>query len=320
MPSGHVLPDYRIVVVGSGAVGGYYGAKLAYMGRDVHFLIRNEEDRAAIRRFGLQIKSREGNLRIAKVRAYSSTEEIGPADLVLIALKATSNEALTALIPPLLKPETVLLTLQNGLGNEEFLAEHFGAGRVLGGLCFVCLNRTTPGVIEHQGYGRVTLGEHGGHPLPRTHDIAWEFKRCGVPTHVAADLATERWRKLVWNIPFNGMTILASAQSGRTITTADLLADDSLSYLTRRLMDEVIATANRLGRPIPADFSALQFKRTAEMGAYHPSSLLDYLAGRPVELEAIWGEAYRHAFNAGIDAGRLETLYYLLRRLTQTTR
>jgi 2-dehydropantoate 2-reductase len=320
MRSTHVLPNFRIAVVGSGAVGGYYGAKLAYLGRDVHFLVRGEEERATLKRFGLQVKSREGNFRVAKVNAHASTADIGPVDLVLIALKATANDAIPALIPPLLKSETVLLTLQNGLGNEEFLAERFGAERVMGGLCFVCLNRTAPGVIEHQGYGNVTLGEHARYPLPRTHDIAWEFKRCGVPSHVTADLATERWRKLVWNIPFNGLTILASAQAGRPMTTADILADDSLSYLCRRLMDEVISTANRLGHAIPTDFSALQMKRTAEMGAYRPSSLLDYLGARPVELEAIWGEAHRRAFNAGIDAGRLETLYYLLRQICSTIR
>ena len=296
-------------------MGGYYGAKLAYMGRDVHFFIRNEEERAAIRRFGLRVKSKEGNFRVAKAQVYASTEDIGPCDLVIVAIKATANDALPSLLPPLIKPDTVLLTLQNGLGNEEFLAEHFGAERVIGGLCFVCLNRTGPGVIEHQGYGAVTLGEFGRYPEPRTHDIGWEFKRCGVTARVVADLATERWRKLVWNIPFNGLTLLASIgrAAGSEATVADILADSSLRYLAGRLMDEVIAVANRLGHAIPADFAALQIKRTLEMGPYRPSTLLDFLAGRSLELEAIWGEPYRRAFNAGIDAGRLESLYYLLK-------
>ncbi len=320
MRSTHHLPNLRIAVVGTGAVGGYYGAKLAYYGRDVHFLIRSEEERGAIRRFGLQIKGKKESFRVAKVQVHASTAEIGPCDLVLIALKATANDALTELLPPLLGPETLLLTLQNGLGNEEFLAERFGADRVLGGLCFVCLNKTAPGIIEHQGYGNVALGEFSGYPLPRTHDVAWEFKRCGVTARVVADLAEARWRKLVWNIPFNGVTLLATAQrppGTPPVSTADVLADGALAYLTRRLMDEVIAAARKLGHAIPSDFADLQLKRTAEMGAYLPSTLLDHLARRPIELEAIWGEPYRQAFNAGAEVGRLETCYHLLRRLTR---
>ena len=318
MPSTHVLPRLRIAVVGAGAVGGYYGAKLAYYGRDVHFLIRSEQERVAVKRFGLQVKTRQGNFRVAKVQSHATTAEIGPCDLVLIALKATANAALPDLLPPLIGPQTLLLTLQNGLGNEEFLAEHFGAERVLGGLCFVCLRKTAPGVIEHQGHGNVALGEFSGFPLPRTHDIAWEFKRCGVAARVVAELAEARWRKLVWNIPFNGVTLLATAQrpvGAPPISTADLLADDALAYLARRLMDEVIAAARKLGHAIPADFADLQFKRTAEMGAYLPSTLLDHLAGRPIELEAIWGEPYRQAYNAGAEVGRMEACLQLLRAL-----
>ncbi len=317
-PSTHVLPRHRIAVVGTGAVGGFYGAKLAYFGREVHFLIRSEEERTAVKRFGLRVKSREGNFRVAKTLAHASTESIGPCDLVLIAVKATANDALPALLAPLLRPDTVLLTLQNGLGNEEFQAERYGAERVLGGLCFVCLNKTAPGVIEHQGYGAISLGEHAGYPLPRTHDIAWEFKRCGINARVVADLAEARWRKLVWNIPFNGLTVLATARRGPgapPVSTAELLADPDLAYLARRLADEVIAAARKLGHAIPSDFADLQFKRTAEMGRYLPSTVLDFAAGRPLELEAIWGEAYRRAFNAGAEVGRLETLYYLLRNL-----
>ena len=133
---------------------------------------------------------------------------------------------------------------------------------------------------------------------------------------MTADLAEARWRKLVWNVPFNGLTILADARrppGTPPFSTADLLADDSLSYLARRLMDEIIAAAHRLGHAIPTDFPDLQLKRTANMGAYLPSTLLDFRAGRPLELEAIWGEPYRRAFNVGAEVGRMETLYHLLR-------
>jgi 2-dehydropantoate 2-reductase len=126
-------PNFRIAIVGSGAVGSYYGAKLAYFGRDVHFLVRS--GLKEIRRFGIQVRAKKEGFRLAKAHAYATPEEIGPSDLVLVALKATSNEDLCVLVPPLLHEKTIILTLQNGLGNEEFLARNFGAERVIGSGC-----------------------------------------------------------------------------------------------------------------------------------------------------------------------------------------
>jgi 2-dehydropantoate 2-reductase len=149
----------RIAIVGSGAIGSYYGAKLAHGGKNVHFLMRG--DLGEIRRCGLCVRGKGENFRVAKVDCYDSTEEIGPCDLVLIAVKATSNADLVDLVPPLLHQRTVLLTLQNGLGNEEFLAAHFGAERILGGLCFICLNRISRTVVERYNYGDIVIGEYG---------------------------------------------------------------------------------------------------------------------------------------------------------------
>lgn len=304
----HTLPKYRIAVVGAGAIGGYYGAKLANAGRDVHFLMRG--DLRERRRAGLRIRGKAENIRLAKLNCYNTTMEIGPCDLVLIALKATSNADLPEIIPPLLHERTMLLTLQNGLGNEEFLAAHFGAERVLGGLCFVCLNRVSPGVIEHYDVGRVVLGEYGGYPLPRTHDVSWEFKRAGVVCSVAENLGLERWRKLVWNIPFNGLSVTADG-----IDTAAILADEELRATALALMDEVIAAANRCGFPLPTDVALDQMKRTATLGAYKPSTLIDFEAGRPLEIEAIWGEPLRRATAAGAQMPELERLHQRLKQI-----
>jgi 2-dehydropantoate 2-reductase len=292
---------FRIAVVGSGAIGCYYGAKLASCGRDVHFLMRGDVEE--ISQFGLSLRSKEGNLQVAAVKHYPSTGEIGPCDLVLIAVKATSNADLLELIPPLLHQKTMLLTLQNGLGNEEFLAEHFGGDRVLGGLCFVCLNRVSRGVIEEYGQGHLSIGEFKGGPLPRTHDVVWEFKQCGVDCRVLDNLLLERWRKLVWNVPFNGLTITAGG-----IDTAAILADDRLRGLTLALMAEVIAAANACGYALPAAAAAEQIKRTEAMGAYKPSTLVDFEAGRPLEIEPIWGEPLRRATAAGALTPRWQEL------------
>ena len=304
----HLPPSFRIAVVGSGAIGCYYGAKLAYYGRNVHFLMRGEV--AEIRRFGLQIRGKGENLRVAKVHHHASTEEIGPCDLVLVAVKATSNGDLLKLIPPLLHHKTMLLTLQNGFGNEEFLAENFGAARVLGGLCFVCLDRVSRGVIECYDHGRLAIGEFNRYPQPRTHDVAWEFKRCGVVCGVVENLAFERWRKLVWNIPFNGLSLAAGG-----IDTAAILSDDHLRSECLALMNEVIAAANKCGFPLPAATALEQMRRAESMGAYKPSTLSDFQAGRPLEVEAIWGEPLRRAADAGASVPRLQELYEKLKTM-----
>jgi 2-dehydropantoate 2-reductase len=303
-----MAPSFRIAVVGAGAIGCYYGAKLAYFGRDVHFLMRGDVEE--IRRFGLRLRGKGENLRVAKVHRHTSTEEIGPCDLVLVAVTATSNGDLLKLIPPLLHETTMLLTLQNGLGNEEFLAKNFGPERVLGGLCFICLNRVSCGVIEQSGPGHVMIGEYNRWPQPRTHDVAWEFKRCGVVCRVVENLALERWRKLVWNIPFNGLSITAGG-----IDTAIILSDHHLRSECLALMDEVIAAANKCGFSVPAAAGVEQLKRTESMGAYKPSTLVDFQAGRPLEVEAIWGESLRQAAAAGTSTPRLQELYEKLKTL-----
>jgi 2-dehydropantoate 2-reductase len=302
------VKNFRIGVVGSGAIGSYYGGKLAAAGRDVHFLMRG--DLSEIRRIGLRIRGPGEEVHVAKVNCYNSTKEIGPCDLVLIALKATSNDVIVDLVPPLLHQGTILMTLQNGLGNEEFLAQHFGAERVMAGLCFICLIRSSRTMVERADDGHINIGEFNRPPLPRTHEIAAEFKDCGIECGVVEDLALERWRKLVWNIPFNGLSILAGGAD-----TAAILADAALRRSTMALMEEVIEAANRCGFALEKSAAAEQMKRTETMGAYKPSTLLDFEAGRPLEIEAIWGEPLRRAEAAGAHVPRMELTYSLLKHV-----
>jgi 2-dehydropantoate 2-reductase len=300
--------NLRIAIVGSGAIGSYYGAKLAYGGSDVHFLMRGEL--SEVRQKGLYVRGKDENFRAAKANFYNSTKEIGACDLVFIAAKTTSNPDLVDLIPPLLHERTMLLTLQNGLCNEEFLAEHFGAERVLGGLCFICLNRISRIEIECHDDGHILIGEYGRKPSERTHAIASQFSVCGIKCSVATDLALERWRKLVWNIPFNGLSILAGG-----IDTASILADEPLYRVTLALMDEVIETANKCGHALESLAAREQIKRTQKMGQYKPSTLLDWEAGKPLEIEAIWGEPLRRAAAAGANTPGLQIVYALLKSL-----
>ncbi len=292
-------PALAIAIVGSGSVGGYYGARLASVAA-VSFLMRR--DLAAVRERGLTIHSIAGDLHLDPVRAFATTREIGPADLVIVALKTTANEALPDLLPPLLRPGTILLTLQNGLGNEAFLSRHFPAHPVLGGLCFVCINRGKPGVIHHLAHGRVEMGAFS-HPETLA-PVAELFVRAGLDCRVLPDLGLARWRKLVWNVPFNGLSIAAGG-----LDTQQILADPVLLARTRVLMGEIIGVAGALGHAIDPAFAEANIRGTLEMGPYQPSSLVDFLAGQAVEVEAIWGAPLREAKRLGHAVPELESLY-----------
>jgi 2-dehydropantoate 2-reductase len=245
------------------------------------------------------------------VAAFGSTGEIGPVGLVMVTLKTTANGELARLLPPLLGPSTAILTLQNGLGSDEQIAALFGAERVMGGLAFIATTRTAPGEVTCYHPGSIALGEFGRPPQERTRTLAAQFEAAGVKARVVDDLSKARWRKLVWNIPFNGLAISAGG-----VATDRLCADPLLTAEVHALMREVQFAAARLGFVIPDKFLQQQFDVTLPMGAYRPSSLVDFLAGREVEVEAIWGEPLRRAQAAGASVPRLEKLYASLKKLT----
>jgi len=318
----------KIAIVGCGAVGSYYGGKLAHAGQEVHFLLRSDYEQ--VRRRGVFIRSPQGDFRV-KPKCAISTNEIGPCELVLIGLKMTANDQFPKLLPPLVNRATAVMTLQNGLGNEEQLAQLFPAEQILGGLCFVCLNRLEPGVIHHIDHGLVIIGEYGRFPEPRTHDLASMFRAAGIPCKVTENLAHARWEKLVWNIPFNGLGVASAAgyealRSVRTstqipyavgpcLTTDRLLSDPKWEQVVRELMLEVIAVARALGFDVPLELADKQIERTRTMGAYKASTLIDFERGQPLELESLFFRPLRQARQAGVAVPRLERLGEVLQEL-----
>jgi 2-dehydropantoate 2-reductase len=325
----------KVAVVGPGAVGSYYGAKLARAGHEVHFLLRSDYDQ--VRRHGVKILSPEGDFNI-RPKCAKTPEQIGAVDLVLISVKTTANDQLAQLLPPLVRARTALLTLQNGLGNEEVLAKLFPIEQIMGGLCFVCLNRLEPGVIQHIAHGNIEMGEFQRWPEPRTHDIASAFRHAGIPCRVRDNLERAHWEKLVWNIPFNGLCVASCAgtatklfpslgvsvrlspkpRSEECLTTDKLLADPDWFRVVRALMGEIITAGKALGHRIPEDLAGELIEKTRIMGAYRPSTLIDFQRGLPVELEALFHEPLRRAHLEGIDLPQLSRLYGILKYLSVT--
>jgi 2-dehydropantoate 2-reductase len=298
-----------VAVVGAGAIGLYYGGRLAAAGEDVRFLAR--ADYSTLVKDGLRVESVHGDFALPQVRALRTPEEIGPVDLVIVAWKATSNHLLGRVLAPLLHADTQVLTLQNGLGNCECVAEVTGPERVLGGLCFVCINRIAPGRVQHSAAGKVAIGEWYPGVPGRAAEIARRFKAAGVPAAAVDNLGQAQWEKLVWNIPFNGLSV---AEGG--VTTDVLLASPAIEGEIRALMAEVIAAARALGFPLGDELIDFHVERTRPMGPYRTSSMIDFVAGREIEVGPIWQEPLRQATAAGIAMPHTEDL---LRRILAVT-
>lgn len=298
----------KIGVIGAGAIGLYFGARLQQAGHEVSFLLRRDYD--AIRRNGLTVHSVNGGFHLPQVHGVQRPEEIGPVDLVLVAVKTFDNERLAELVGPLLQQGTAVLTLQNGLGNEELLAELFGAERVLGGVAIIGANRGEPGVVHHLALGSIRIGEYTGGLSERTAQLATLFNAAGIPCEAAADLRQVRWEKLIWNIPFNGLCTLLQQTPGR------LLAHPPSRTLVAEIMTEVIHGANAQGllEPIPvAEMVATQLEKTGQHTAnYRPSTMIDRIEGRPLELESIFLIPLQHAARQGVQMVRVGMLYALL--------
>jgi 2-dehydropantoate 2-reductase len=316
----------KIAVVGCGALGSYYGAVLCRSGHEVHFLLRSDYD--AVRQSGVAVYSPNGDFNV-RPNCARDPSEIGAAELVLIGLKTTANDVLPRLLPPLIGPDTAVLTLQNGLGNEAAIASLVGAGKTLGGLCFVCLNRVAPGQIQHIAHGTVIMGEYGRPSQARTHRIAAAIAASGPPCSVTEDLAAAHWEKLVWNIPFNGLGVAGSAgleavergrmdpdrKPGPCLTTDHLLDNGRWEKLVRELMIETIRAAQALGLAVSDAAAERQMDRTRNMGAYKASTLIDFERGQDLELESIFLEPLRQAEKAGVSCPRLTKLCDVLKEL-----
>lgn len=297
----------RIAVIGSGALGLYYGALLQRAGNDVSFLMRRDFD--AVSRGGLTVTSPSGDFRLERVKAFRRTEEMGEVDLLLVGLKTFDNDRLVELCRPLMKGTTAVLTLQNGLGNEPLLAAAFGAERVLGGVAFLGANRGEPGTVHHLGKGHIRLGEARPGLTPRAKELAALFVAAGVRCEPVADLARARWEKLVWNIPFNGLCALTGQ------TTDRLLAHAPTRQEVVGIMHEVIAGANAQGLTAPIDRDgcvAEMMAQTVGLGVYRPSMMIDREEGRPLELGSIYAIPLAEAAARGVELTRVRMLHALL--------
>ena len=300
------LDDPVIAVIGAGAVGGYYGARLIQHGHRVHLL--TPRDCQFIRQTGMQIHSRDGDFSLAakQINVYDDPRDMPKADLVVVTLKTTANDRFAELVGPVVKDDSIILTLQNGLGNEEQLGKLFGDGRILGGMAFVCINRIAPGEISHTDHGKIRLGEPCGGISERAGKIARLFSASGVPCDVLDDLTFGRWDKLIWNVPFNGLG------AALDMTTDQLIDSKQGLSMVRRLCQEVIDACRPLGIRFNLNIIEEKIRYTQTMGAYKTSMQIDRQMGRRMETDAIVGRPLHQARQQSVETPYMSMLYGIL--------
>jgi 2-dehydropantoate 2-reductase len=293
-------------IIGTGAVGGFYGARLARAGFDVHFLARN--DYRHIRDHGLAIESKDGDFVLPQVNVYDDARRMPACDVVAVTLKTTANSILPAILPTIVKRDGLVLVMQNGFGFEEEVAAIVGPDRVMGVLCFICTNKAGPGRIRHQDFGHITVAQYtkDGSPSGITtyiREIADDFTKAGISVQTSPDLGIARWKKLVWNIPYSGLSVVLSA-------TTDILNKNPHSReLVTNLMREVCAGAQACGHPIEESFVNQMLSYTDSMTPYLTSMKIDFDNKRPMEVESIFGNPLRAAQKAGAKVPMMEMLY-----------
>ncbi|MDC7235228.1 MAG: 2-dehydropantoate 2-reductase [Spirochaetales bacterium] len=280
-------------VFGTGAVGGYYGGRLAEKGNTVHFLARS--DYQDIKEKGLTIQSPKGDIYLETPSVFNTAREIPASDALLIALKTTGNANLKDQIAPLVHKGTALIVLQNGLGMEEEFQSWFPHNPVLGGMCFICSRKIAPAVIEHQDYGLMTLGALSPDDLELRNRVGALLEAASVPVTLVDDLHEARWRKLLWNIPYNGLTVALNCN------THDLMTHPDSRHLVRILMEEVVEGAAACGCTIEAEAVDKMLSFTDKMTPYEPSMKLDFNYTRPMEIEYMYDRPLQEASSRGYE-------------------
>jgi len=307
----------KVGIIGTGAVGGYYGALLVKNGFDVHFLLKSDFEH--VRNNGLMVESKNGDFVLETVNAYFRFQDMPRCDVVIVALKTTHNDLLKSILPDVIKNKGIIVALQNGLGIEKDISEIVPSAAIIGGLCFLCSNKMGPGHIRHMDYGSIRLGQYSkdnfsvgvSKELKKIVDI---FSKAGIPIHIAENLGKARWEKLVWNMGFNGLAVILNA------TTEQIMKNKSSRTMVNEIMLEVIQGARICGFDIDDSFAEIMLNATQQMIDYSPSMKLDYDADRPMEIDTIYWRPIQEATKQGFDMQKSKILAYQLDFLNRSNR
>ena len=294
-----------------GAIGGFYGGCLAHTGREVHFL--SHSDYQYVVEHGLRVDSCDGSFVLPHIHAYGHAKDMPKTDVIIVGLKSVKNhDVLPDLLRPLLHDDVVVILIQNGIGLEDDLQQLFPKLKIIAGLAFICSAKTEPGHINHQCYGSINLGNYSCTD-DRFHAILADIQAAGIQAAEVPYLEA-RWKKAVWNMPFNGMTVALNT------STDKLLKHPATRQLIYDQMMEVIGAANALGiNTLSSEFADKMMQMTDEMVPYSPSMKLDYDFHRPMEIEYLYTRPIAEAHKAGFPMPKLAMLEAELRFIEAMT-
>lgn len=296
-------------IIGTGGIGGYYGGCLAHSGKDVHFLFHSDYE--FVKQHGLQVDSVRGDFHLQQIHAYGNSNEMPQCDVVLVCMKTTNNHLLKEILSPIVHANTVVVLIQNGLGIEKQLSDEMPNVSVVGATAFICTTKIAPGHIHHAEYGSLTMAKYCGECESIMQQVAEDFVEAGVEVHIGTDLNSIRWKKLVWNIPYNGLTVVMNA------ATNDLTFNSDSRQLVIDLMEEVVAAGKACGAKISDTFVSKMIEMTEKMTPYSPSMRVDYDAHRPMEIQAMYTNPIQIAAQHGFAMKKTEVVEKQLRFLAQ---
>lgn len=290
----------KYAVVGTGAIGGFYGSKLAYGGQEVHFL--SHSDYQFVKERGMQVDSCDGSFHLDHVNVYQHSADMPKCDVVIVGLKTINNHLLPELLTPLLHRHTVVILIQNGIGVEADVQQMFPDVPLVAGLAFICSAKTEPGRVNHQCYGSINLANYSCKDESLFAAILNDFVAAGIKAgSVPYDEA--RWKKAVWNMPFNGMTVALNTQTNL------LLQNPATRQLIRDLMGEVVGAARHLGvTGLDETFIDKMIDMTDNMTPYSPSMKLDFDFHREMEIHYLYSRPIQIARESGYPMPKLEML------------
>lgn len=282
----------RYGVIGTGAIGGYYGAKLAQGGQDVHFLFHSDYD--YVREHGLRVNSGDGGFHLDHVNAYQDVRQMPKCDVVIVALKTVHEQMLRDMLPPLLTDDTVVLLIQNGMGMEQDVEQMVPGVKLAAGLAFICCSKTHPGVIDHLDLSGLNVGNYNA-PQETIDRMVAEMVSADIDAR-NVDYLEARWRKLLWNMPFNGLSVALHTDTDALVRNA------ATRRLLRAMTQEVIEAAHAVGVKGLTDRDAdAMIEMTTKMRPYKPSMRLDWDYHRPMEVYYLYTRPIEEARRAGQD-------------------
>lgn len=294
----------KIAVIGTGALGGFYGGMLAKNGNDVHFLLNSDYDYVA--KNGLTIESDiHGTFNLKDIHVYKDINEMPICDVVLICLKSTKNSFIKN-IKKIINDYSLIVIIQNGLGVEEEIAQLFPKNNIIGALAFIASNKIGPGHIHHLELGRLKLGSYNQEKTRLVDDLIKVFKTSDIDAIYTDELKYIRWQKLIWNMAFNGTCVILNC------TTDKLLSNIHTREMIYELMRETVSAAKACGVNLPDDEVDKIVETTDRMKPYNPSMKLDYDNKREMELKYIYEKPIEHAKAAGFEMKKMKTLLQLL--------